>query len=543
MDSNPLLQEVNRILSRQSSRHTSRPPSRGEEREGKIPEGERKEKESEDRNKEERDEIEQPDPEIKAFALSHPLGALLINMQAKSMELEQRMGLTPNPGELKQLCENFYTAIQLERQTTQDNLSEQVALSTNQLESQLLSKEFNYSHINQTVIPPVKFSATPVLTSSHKLSEALKLFPMSKPSMKFSGAPGSSVTIIEFLQSLKQAQDILNLMESEFYDCMLRSCTGRAYALVENYIDHNYKLEDIFSSLILLFDHRLTPLEAKKILSNFKAQKHSNLTKLEGTIMSLATRVASSLPKGPSRTALYDLEASTALLNCLPPTSTVLVRNLYNSLTSRLGKHPSFCELTRSLTRFHDTISEDIAYFGATSSRNSGDRRMNNMANHSTNMISQGSSNGRGPNQHGQQGNASNKGYARGHASGSGHARINALNADNSRDKRENNMRNTPPKNSRDFSGQNQTENRDRTDVPPQNQNKGHSYCTLCGRTGHQASDGCFAMKNDAGECQMVIPTFDPCNLCEERLGKRLFHPLSYCISRDSYPRFNAGGR
>ena len=42
-------------------------------------------------------------------------------------------------------------------------------------------------------------------------------------------------------------------------------------------------------------------------------------------------------------------------------------------------------------------------------------------------------------------------------------------------------------------------------------------YCTLCGKTGHQADDVCYSMKNDRGEIVRVVPSFTACEICKTK--------------------------
>ena len=80
----------------------------------------------------------------------------------------------------------------------------------------------------------------------------------------------------------------------------------------------------------------------------------------------------------------------------------------------------------------------------------------------------------------------------------------------------------------------------------PNNNNKadvawgGKKYCSLCGARGtHNASDGCYKMKNDKGENVQVIPSFDHCQKCETIHQRRLFHPAQFCPERSTLPKNN----
>ena len=215
--------------------------------------------------------------DLKVKTLGHPLGKILLNIQAQNIELAKKLGMVKDrDSELNTLCEEFNRAMKYERNKTKNkletNLLSQLENTSGDIENSILNKELSYCTINQAVQSPSRFSPHPTLTSAQKLGDYLKLFPI-KSNNKFSGAPTSPVNIFEFLNSINQAQEIVNLSEDEFTTALLRSCTGKAYALVANYIDHNYSIDDIYSQLILLFDFRLSPQEAKKSLALYKAPK------------------------------------------------------------------------------------------------------------------------------------------------------------------------------------------------------------------------------------------------------------------------------
>ncbi len=58
------------------------------------------------------------------------------------------------------------------------------------------------------------------------------------------------------------------------------------------------------------FDKRLQPEDARIKLMSYKAPRNSDLAKVEAAIQSLASRAASNIPAGPSRTANYNMECS-----------------------------------------------------------------------------------------------------------------------------------------------------------------------------------------------------------------------------------------
>ena len=469
--------------------------------------------------------------DLKSRTLSHPLGKILLNIQAHNIELAKKMGMVKNRDEeLQLLCQQFDKAMKYERQKTKNkletNLLSQLENTSGDIETSILNKELNYCSINQAVCPPTRFSAHPTLTNAQKLGDYLKLFPI-KSNNKFSGSPTSNVNIFEFLNSLNQAQEIANLSEDEFMTALLRSCTGKAYALVANYLEHQYSLEDIYSQLILLFDFRLSPQEAKRALALYRAPKGSNLTRITGHVMTLATRVASGLPKGPSRTALFDLEGCQSLIGCLPSSSSILANNLYNALASRLGKAPTFCQLTKLLSRHHDIITQDVLAHGHSQRANAEPRNPIFRAKTFSLRQNTASNSTRGRNYNSTVRGAGvgiNKGRSAGPVLRQ--ARINNINHNG---RVQNNNNNKSYNNNK---GKNPRGNNFRNNTPGVAWGN-QKYCSLCGKRGsHNAADGCFSMKNDKGENVQVIPSFTHCPKCESTLQRRLFHPVEFCPLR-----------
>ena len=66
------------------------------------------------------------------------------------------------------------------------------------------------------------------------------------------------------------------------------------------------------------------------------------------------------LPKGPSRTAFYNMEVIQALIKSLPPTSSSLVQMKYNELSARQERAATVAELSRALNSVRYAIDKDI---------------------------------------------------------------------------------------------------------------------------------------------------------------------------------------
>jgi hypothetical protein len=145
---------------------------------------------------------------------------------------------------------------------------------------------------------------------------------------------------------------------------MLASSTGLAHELLLEWKMNGESVPTIYHNLLINFDKRLSPDEAKMQLSSYKIPKSSSLAKAESQIMLLAGRTASALPEGPSRTAYYNLEACNAMIRSLPPSSSANVNNLYNQLSARLGRAATFAELSRGMNLLRTTIDKDIRQNG-----------------------------------------------------------------------------------------------------------------------------------------------------------------------------------
>ena len=305
---------------------------------------------------------------LRQRTLNHPLGDILLTIAAENLSICKKLGIAKDTNEhLDELCTKFKQALKYERDRTRANLenqlTSQLTTTSENIEQSILEKELGYNSVNQAIDPPTVFSQGPTLINSARLTEYLKLFPI-KATNKFSGLPNSNQNIFEFLASLNQGQEIAQLSLPEFMTALLRSTTGKAYTLISNYIDHSYSLKDIYAQLVLMFDYRQSPQQAKRTLADYQAVKGENLTKICGNILSLANRIASSLPKGASRTALFDLESCNALINSLPASSSILASNVYSTLTSRLQRHPTYVELCKMLAKHHDVITNDVLIHG-----------------------------------------------------------------------------------------------------------------------------------------------------------------------------------
>ena len=252
---------------------------------------------------------------------------------------------------------SFHTAIKLEKELSQKEL----ARSLLETENSIIQKDLNSHELNSAVKSPQYFCESPKITSTAKLAEVQNILPNN---LKFSGSSMDTMSIAEYLNILTSVQDLMQLTEPEFIDRMLACSRGLAHELIYEWKTNGENVSTIYHNLIINFDKRLSPHYAKSQLYAYKVPKAITLAKAESQIMSLASRTASVLPEGPSRTAIYNLEAYNAIIRALPAHSSSTVHNLYNQISARLGRTATFAELSRVLNLYRSTIDQDIKQNG-----------------------------------------------------------------------------------------------------------------------------------------------------------------------------------
>ena len=444
------------------------------------------------------DNIEKIDLEPKRITAEHPLGKLLLNIATQSNEIARKNNCFANTLDLNDLCNDFNSSIQLERNSLKDkfdNQNQDFLTLAPKIEQSILTKEINYAQANQSIQAP-EFSTLP---STGQITEAAKIFPIKK---KFSG---SNQNILEFLNEINFCQQNIKLNETEFLDLFLRCFTNNAYTVVSEYIQLGYKTQDIYLSLLQMFDNRIAPAEARRELAQYTAKKNSNIIAVQNKIMYLASRIASELPTGLTRNSMYDLESTRGLIRAVPTQSSQLISNSYNLLASKIQGAPNFVQLTKYILPYHDSINQDIKANGT---------NFTSFLNRRTPMrqVTHGS-------------------------------KIYAINMQNGypEQKNRNNYRVNPnsgynPLNRIDRVRTNNYQSNSRHNLTP-NTSFRRKYCTLCGSSTHTSDQICYRMRTADNKIVEVIPTYAPCQECKRILGKELHHPSKFCISRPDYPK------
>ena len=437
----------------------------------------------------------------KTFTNAHPLGNLLLKLTSMNLELCKKANITdPGMPTLDDTCNQFFHHMQYEK----NNMANKISSLTSNIEDSILSKELNFSAINSSIKPPEKFSTVPVITNATKLAEVLKAFP-SKNFQKFNGE-SKGVNILEFLNSLNTGQEIMNLSRPEFLQIVLKCVSGKVYNLISEYISHDTDVHDLYTSLLSLYDSRMSATDARKILATFKTPSNSSLMKTQSYIIEVASRVASALPKGPSRTSMFNLESNQALVRALPPESSTVVTNVMNTLTAKLQRQPTFVEVTKALTKFADTINADIERNGVYPKKNNGQLKMGNKHFKLFSVNASENSN--------QNKSWRNKNENTSYGNKSRNFKVNTFSNRKFKDS---------PKNERHFNLNTGEKGRKKL------------FCSLCAGNNHTAVQGCLRMRDDNHRVINVIPSYKHCEKCFEEKNVKLFHPPSACILREVY--------
>jgi ribosomal protein L21E len=490
-------------------------------------------------------------PEIQfRYASNHPMGSILLKLLNENMKLAEKIGHRQMDLSAQELCTQFYNWQLSEKQKIKNRIMQ----TTAGLEDSILTREINSHTINQSIEAPAFFSAAPTLLTPRQRADCFKLLPSG--SNKFSGSKGG-VSILEYLNNLRSFQAQCRLSLPEFYEAMLASTTGNAYLLINSWIDNGEDPSTIFHNLLVHYDTRLQPEEARAKLMAYRAPKSSDLGKVEAYIMSLASRASSSIPAGPGRTANYNMEVIQGLIRALPHSSSLIVQNQNSERMAKHGRMLTAAELSRYLNIYRHTIDQDIKAHGveprafekrfSSKTGKVGARKFS-----AYNITGAAPLPHRGltyqevlmrPSVHTYQVTQNrtpvpirpNKPFRNDFQ--------NRFNNNGGTQRVWNNnykpdMRNNRNNRTTGFRG-----NKQRTNFTPRRpannfgrQNANKVYCSLCGKSDHVASSGCRFMISDKGERIAVMPTKAVCGQCPTFVNPRLSHPENLCPYRKGGP-------
>ena len=459
----------------------------------------------------------------------HPWGRLFGSLikdnaiMARKLKLEER--------DVAQLCTEFTQGLNHMVKIGQ-RAADQVKKD---IEEDLIQQELGSAASCLGVCAPTDFAKEQVLRTSKQRSDALQQFMPTK--RQFSGQvaaqEGSTFTLEEYLEGLNRAQKRERLSRTEFEDILLSSSTGTAHQMIFSLIRKHLPIEEIYKALSLNFDRRMHPDVAKTQLGSLRAAKNQTLANIEARIMKLAQRSSELIPEGRSRTQVYEIDAGTALLRALPPTSRTLATNTYQALSARLRRIPDYHELVQSLDRYAVTINQDIKANGV--SEKGQDRQEGGAPSKKKGFQRRGQKEvGQykattffvaPPEPSGRQRNSQNAVGGQGGAkSGQPHMSQNSPHHSSSSGGRSG----QPPRQSRG-GGNNQRNGKQSWKGAQGAASSSLPYCSLCGSVEHTAASGCDRMRNNSGAVVKVMPTQTSCNLCPTAVSPRLQHPEALC--------------
>lgn len=498
------------------------------------------------------------DPDMNPFihfryTNNHPIGSILLKLLNENMRIGEKVGHRSMELSAADLSTQFYNHQMYEKQRLKNKIMQTAA----GVEESILTREMNSHTINQSIEAPTNFSAVPTLLSARQRADCFKLLPSG--SNKFAGQRG--VSILEYLQNLKALQSQMNLSLPEFYEAMLASTTGDAYLLINSWIENEESPATIFHNLLIHYDTRLSPEEARMKLMNYKAQKTSTLGRVEADIMKLANRAASSIPVGPGRAANYNMEVIQGLIRSLPRESARLVQTQNMERSAGLGRTLTAAELSRYLNIYRSSIDDDIRRNGADARnyekrfnvkmRGDGARKYSAynitkqaplyIVPHAPVMV---------PGSRYPQINQVSQ-YKK-PATVGGNSPFNGKRSEyhNNSQRNWSNRMGTGTPSSNNYTSSNQTYRRSEYKGKRTNanyttrkfQNKGmrnsntNDYCSLCGKRDHRATDSCRFMVSDSGVRIPIMPTKNTCTKCPAFVNPRLSHPENLCPYRKTGP-------
>lgn len=439
------------------------------------------------------------------------LGSILLDITKCYQELAKKTNSKDSVLDINDLCVKYANGMRLQKQRIDNKLQ----LTTELVQTNLIHNELNSHRINQALEAPTRFSSVDVLTTPSKIADCSKLLP--NRNNKFSGGKkDTDMSIVEFLNTMNNCQEKVNMSKKEFLDMLQASTTGAPYLQIQLFKANNESISQIYHSLMTMYDKRPSAEIAKEKLHKFKALKGSTLAEVESYVMSLANRIAMPLPIGESRTHVYNLEACQAMIRSMPPTSKTLVQNLYNQTTAKLGRTCTFSELSMALNVFRTSIDEDLAQNGHVDYKERHNKHKESRSPHkySTHAVSSSYNFSKNKFQ--------NKSVKR--SDSEQETKDTFYVRDTRRDARKSasTYNNRKPGYNKSYSNFNGPKNNNRT-----------QQCSLCGQTSHR-SPNCRNMRDDTGNIINIIPTHGICSVCNSNTRK-LHHPANLCPWRNPH--------
>ena len=502
--------------------------------------------------------------------LTDGLGRILIEIQCQLNEIHKKLGL-PCIKDTDDLCidytqylRDFKSNIDKKLTTNYENvdydLENKIELAVRKLNKEKLNR-INHNAA-ETIFPPTSYSPVDVMKGNdQKISQVQNFFPFRT---KFKGA-GYEPAITQWLDNLNDGQEICNISEKEFLNVMRKCSTGAAYEEICAMIESKLGINQIYQALLTKYDTRKRPETAKQMLESYLAPTNATLKSIQGDIMALALRSKLLYAKA-SQTMAYNHDTIKALIKALPDVNHADAYRVLDELNAYYDGYPEYADFCTALSRYEVSINNNLKKRG--NQRALFSKQNYAPANNSSNWpaltkkynkikainaqpmpvynnhINENKQKERSPyviyenqiDKYKNFKNTSNNNY-----SSNNNYKQNSYNNYNP------NRNQTSGFNQKDrFANRN---NKTGSYNKQNNPNKmelgirGRHACTLCGGNTHQASSGCFRMRNDYGRLVFCPPSQEPCSRCEREINKTLYHPEVLCFNRPKMKQLLSEGK
>ena len=165
---------------------------------------------------------------------------------------------------------------------------------------------------NIIIEPPKRESYSNVSMHNEKMgadhTNRLKVYwpQCGSPKYKFSGEPGSSIHVDEFLEPRTDAQNILCLSEEDFLHLLMCDLTGDAHSFVTHLRESGYSIEEIYSNLVDRYFDKEAPEEAQEKINALihHGHKFKNFAEMDAEVHRLAKLASYRARPGDRRTGI-----------------------------------------------------------------------------------------------------------------------------------------------------------------------------------------------------------------------------------------------
>ncbi|RPH76289.1 MAG: hypothetical protein EHM77_09360 [Planctomycetaceae bacterium] len=188
------------------------------------------------------------------YIQSQPVATLILDILTQITKHDIALGIT----ESEMTVDSIATAFKMQAAADEEKRKVDVQQSSDIVKKDLLECELNSYIMNAEFVVPTEFAEHPSITSPQRRKEVLMNFP---PRHKFTGTGSKdgiqAMTLEEFLGAMARAQRDMNLSRQEFHDQLVNCSTGRAHALLLDWLDNDESTESIYHLLSVNFDKRI----------------------------------------------------------------------------------------------------------------------------------------------------------------------------------------------------------------------------------------------------------------------------------------------